>query len=378
MNRRQTERPVRLAFVGDVGLARRIPEALRRSLKDPDPPSYFKKLRDADLAFANLEFPFCAASAGGSPRKTLAREGDATLLTDLGIDVVCLANNHIMDGGPEGLRTTQATLHDLGIAACGAGGTIEEATRPAVLERNGIRIGFLGFVDGRAPTHSYIVRRDRGGAAPLDKNLISSSVKALRPDVDLLIVSLHQGVNYVPYASPRQRAFNQVAVAAGADLVVGHHPHVIQGHERMGNALAFYSLGEFLFDPSIGDVVDPRWEEARRKTCLIEVDFTRGQPLAFTVTPYRREDDFEVREVEGADAEEFSRYFTEISRVYEDYDPRLYVEAAGEGVVPHALKVLLYNLKRGNVGWLLGSLSRLRGRHLLIAWSYLKRKAGRS
>ena len=376
---RQTPTSTRLAFVGDVGLAHRIPEALRRSLAASEPPSFLKKLRDADLAFANLEFPFCATTDDDPSLKTRANQRDATLLNELGIDVVCLANNHLMDGGPEGLTTTRATLREIGIASFGAGETLDEATRPAILERNGIKIGFLGFVDGRPRTHDYIVRRDRGGAAPLDKKLITNSVRALRPDVDLLVVSLHQGVNYVPYASPRQREFNQVAVDAGADLVIGHHPHVIQGHERMGDALVFYSLGEFLFDPSVGNVVEPRWEEVRRKTCLLEVDFTPDHPFVFTVTPYRRDDDFEVRELKGADAGEFHRYFTEISKVYEDYNPRLYLETAGEGVVVHTLKVLLYNLKRGNVGWLLGSLSRLRGRHLLIAWSFLRRRrrAGR-
>ena len=365
---------VRLAFVGDVGLARRVPDALRKSLAVSEMPSFVNKLRGADLAFANLEFPFCAIDQDDSERKTLADGNDATLLGELGIDVVCLANNHLMDGGTEGLVTTKATLHELGIASFGGGETLAEATRPAILERNGIRVGFLGFVDGRARTHDYIVQRDRGGASPLDRNLIVDSVEDLRNEVDLLIVSFHQGVNYVPYASPRQREFNQIAVRAGADLTIGHHPHVVQGFERMGDALVFYSLGEFLFDPSVGNVVDPRWNEARRRSCLLEIDFEPGQPLSFTITPYRRDDNFEVRELRNGDADDFHRMFQEISSIYEDYDPRLYLEAAGQGVVQHTLKVMLYHLRRGDIGWLLGSLSRLRGRHLRIAWSYLRRR----
>ena len=145
----------------------------------------------------------------------------------------------------------------------------------------------------------------------------------------------------------------------------------------MGEALVFYSLGEFLFDPSVGDVVYSCWDEPRRLTCLLELDFEPGRSLSFTVTPYRRDNDFELQELRGGEAEDFHRMFHDISKVYLDYHPKLYLEAAGQGVVEHTLKVLLYHVKRGHIGWLLGSLSRLRGRHLRIAWSYLRRRFSR-
>jgi len=381
MNAEDTEtRPIRLAFVGDIGINRRVPAMLRSGLGTDPPPPYVTQLRGADIAFANLEIPFCrAADVDDDPDvKTRAQVEDAPLLRDLGFDLVTLANNHVTDGGPEALQLTRDTLDELGISWFGAGDDLEDAVRPVVIEKQGVKIGFVGFVEGRAHTHPHIVHRDQPGAAPLDHELIRKTVTALRPQVDLLCVSLHQGVNYVSYASPRQREFVRTAVDSGADLIIGHHPHVLQGWERIDKALVFYSLGEFLFDPDVGNVVDPRWDKARRQTGLLEVDYLPGQPLSFTFSPYRREENFLIRPLEGAAADRFHQWFDEISRVYENYDPSLYLEAASQGVTQHALKVLLYNLRRGNIRYLLGALSRLRGRHLRIAWAHFTKRFARS
>lgn len=386
---RPARQPLRLAFVGDVGLCLRVPELLRRSVTAADAPDFVRRLRAADLAFANLEAALHDEPQRFPQVRTLGDVAHAPLLRDLGLDVVTLANNHVLDVGPEGLDATRRALDALGIGHFGAGDDLEAALRPLIVERGGWTIGFVGFVEGRPVTHKYAARRNTPGAAYLDAELIRDAVTGLRPQVDLLVVSFHQGVNYVHYASPRQREFVREAVEAGADLVIGHHPHVLQGwqtwerSDASGQAIVFYSLGEFLWDPQVGDVVEPRWDAARRKTAIVEVTVVPQENavvskapfrLDVQVVPYQRTERFELCERTGADAEEFREWWNEISAIYDAYDPQIYLDAAGQGVVQHTVKVLGHNLLRGNLRYLVRSASRIRGRHLAIAWAHLRRR----
>ncbi len=368
---------LRLAFVGDVGLSARVTGMLRRDLASEPAPAFVQLLRSADLSFANLEVPLLGDAAAPAGLKIRGRAEDAAWLPRMGVHVVSLANNHIMDAGVEGLASTREALRAAGIQAVGAGDDLAEALEPAILERNGIRIGWLAFADGRAATHHYIARQNRPGAAPIDRDLIKHGVAALRPSVDLLCVSFHQGVNYVRYASPRQREFSRVAADAGADLVVGHHPHVLQGWERMGNTLVFHSLGELLWDAQLGNVVDPRWAEVRRQTAVLTMEWTRGVPPSFRFHPFHAADDFGITPLAEDDRRKFDARMAEISSVYDHYDPQVYLQAADNGVVEHWMKVARYNLRHGNIRYFTGILSRVRGRHLLIGWTHLKRRLRR-
>lgn len=373
MQENEPKRPpnggVRLAFVGDIGLSARVAEMLRR-----EDPAFVPLLREADLAFANLEVPLLGPAGAHASLKIRGEVADAPLLRKIGISVVSLANNHILDAGPEGLASTRSALRDLEIETIGAGASLDEALRPVILERRGIRIGWLAWAEGAASTHRYIARKDRPGAAPLEETAIRRSVTELRPQVDLLCVSVHQGVNYVHYASPRQRRFAQVAAEAGADLVIGHHPHVLQGWERIGRTLVFHSLGEFLWDPHVGNVVESRWNEARRRTAVLTIDVAPGRASGFTFHPFRAADDFRLLALSGEERARFDAWMGEISAVYADYDPSVYLEAADQGLVEHWLKVVRFNLRQGNVRYFTGILSRVRGRHLQIGWTHLKRK----
>jgi len=361
---------IELAFVGDVALCGRTPEKLREQLSNTQVPKFISHLRKADLSFANLEVPLCHIPASSNGLRELAQVEDASLLRDLGISVCSLANNHVFDAGAEAVLGTRKVLKELEIAAVGAGANLEEALQPVIIDKKGVKIGFLAFTEGRAYTHDYIARRNRAGAPPLDARLIRRSVKNLRSRVDLLCVSLHYGLNYVHYASPRQRDFAREAALAGADIIIGHHPHVLQGYERIGRCLVFYSLGEFLFDPNLGRVVEPQWEQKRGVTGILKVLWERGQVKEFRMIPFQRDPHFHLVSLEKRQNEEFQKWFAEISSIYEDYDPKTFYEATDCGIAEHAFKVLAYNLKKGNLSYLVGSLVRIRGRHLRIAWTY--------
>jgi hypothetical protein len=309
----------------------------------------------------------------------VARPKDATLLSDIGIRLVTIANNHIADAGARGIHETLDALRNVGIRAVGAGMSLQDALTPAVVEIRNCRLGFLAFVDGRPYTHRHVARTDAAGAAWLDENLVREAVTSLTASVDFVIVSFHHGLNYVHYASPRQRSFARIAADAGATVVIGHHPHVLQGRETVHHTPVFYSLGELLLDPSVGNVVEPRWEQVRRLTAILELTLEkRAGVTSVQLVPYRRNDQFDLHPLDIERRRAFDRWFEEISDVYDRYDPSIYLEAASEGVVQHVGKVMRHHLLRGNVAFLSRSVARVRPRHLRILFHYLFARRKRS
>lgn len=212
-------------------------------------------LRAADLAFVNLESPLCPQGPYGEPGTMVlrARPEAVRTLAEAGVDVVSLANNHALDCGARGLLLTRERLAEAGIAAVGAGESFEAAHGGAVLERGGLRVGFLAY--------TYAARNDWPGArgavvAGLDPSQLEADIRALRARSDVVVVSLHAGTEYSPRPHPEQQRFARRAVGAGAHLILGHHPHVRQPSEPHGSARIFYSLGNLVFDQP--------WPETRR------------------------------------------------------------------------------------------------------------------
>ncbi len=203
-------------------------------------------LADADITVANLEGTF---TEGGTPadKKYVFRTPprDAAGLALAGIDVVSLANNHALDFGPEGLRDTIAALDAVGIAHSGAGENDMAARRPAILPVRGLRVAFLSYA---ATADASAAAADADGVAWGTVDTISEDVKRARGQADVVVVSLHAGNEYADEPSDTQRLLAQAAIEAGATLVLGHHPHVLQRWEFRGPSFVAYSLGNFVFD----------------------------------------------------------------------------------------------------------------------------------
>jgi poly-gamma-glutamate capsule biosynthesis protein CapA/YwtB (metallophosphatase superfamily) len=237
----------RILFGGDVMLSRNV-GALARAKSDPSWPMHNVAglFSSADLAFVNLEAPF---SDRGRPTANgmVFRAGPEMVeaLLSAGIDVVSTANNHVRDCGAYGVGFTLDLLARNGIAAVGTGATSEMAHRGAVLERSGMRFGFLAYTfDQSNGNHPDIDDR----VAMMDVDRMSQDVKSMLQRADVVIVSMHAGLEYWTTPSPAQRKFARAAIDAGARVVVGHHPHVIQPVENWGDGVIFYSLGNLVFD----------------------------------------------------------------------------------------------------------------------------------
>jgi poly-gamma-glutamate synthesis protein (capsule biosynthesis protein) len=163
-----------------------------------------------------------------------------------GLDLVSLGNNHALDFGPEGLDETLATLDALSISAVGAGQSAAEAHRPVILNLRGAKVAFLAYAAARWNGSVDVPATDR--LAWAEPDAIRADAQAAAQRAGVVVVLLHAGTEYAAAPSPDQVAAAHAAIDAGADLVVGHHPHVTQTVERYGPGLIVYSLGDAIFD----------------------------------------------------------------------------------------------------------------------------------
>jgi len=203
----------------------------------------------ADIIFGNLE---CPLSRGGPARVDTnivlkTPPASVTALKYLNYDVVSLANNHVNDYGEEGLVETIEILRKNHIPCVGAGRNLEEASQEVTHDRNGLRISFFGYTASEKHGGSIIADADTAGCAPYDFSKIKSDIDRIKNHCDVICISLHWGFEGYVYPSPQQVELAHKIIDAGAHIVVGHHPHVIQGFERYKHGVIFYSLGNFFF-----------------------------------------------------------------------------------------------------------------------------------
>lgn len=249
--REQNVSEFQLLFAGDMHFEWGVREQQRSGLLTPI--EHVRRLFDsAALRIANLE---TAMSDRGSPPPgkpyifNASPEG-LRVLQALRLDAAILANNHSMDLGPEGLRSTLETLRSGGIAAVGAGENLQEAQAPLMLHSHGMQ--FALFALTLIEEENAAANSGRPGVA-IYTPAVLSKIAAVNRQADITIVSLHWGTEYYQRPGPDQVALARSLINAGADLVIGHHPHTPQGAELYRNGLIVYSIGNFLFGSSNED-----------------------------------------------------------------------------------------------------------------------------
>lgn len=223
--------------------------------------------RQADFGFVNLETPVAPAKGkAGRPFLFNAPEPLLDALKSSGIKIVSFANNHVMDQGYPGIAESLDELHSHGLLAAGAGPTAADSWKPVIAEKNGIRVGWLGITrwlngnrnpDKDSDPHVAFMPypNESGGATGLDEAGVIEAVKAARAQCDVLIVSIHWGIEYAPAPRPEDVDLAHKMLEAGATAIIGHHPHVLQPVETyrtqdQRNTVIVYSLGNFLSNQS--------------------------------------------------------------------------------------------------------------------------------
>ncbi len=223
----------------------------------------------------NLETVLCRD--GRLLEKAIVLRADPTMakyLQVVGIKAVNLANNHTFDYGPDGFRQTLSVLENSGVGYFGV--TETGIQSPYLFQANGLNIAVLGYTIGGTGDSDI-------GVARLDERRIKGDIADLKSrNIDRIIVNLHWGEEYVAYPSPEQQRIARRLIDAGADVIVGHHPHVVQGIEKYKNGAIFYSLGNFNF---VTSNIMPRFFACDRWGLMLLLRFPSHAPVDFLCIP---------------------------------------------------------------------------------------------
>lgn len=263
--------------VGDVMLAGRWAADIRKTGYDSPFQGVAAGLKSGDVTLANLESPIARGGVEftGKRFRFRAEPELARALGKSGINLVTLANNHTMDFGGGALLETIRHLEDAGITRIGAGRNLAEARKMALYSIKGKKFAFLGF--SLTQPAEFFAGRNRPGTAPGFEKIFIEDINQARKVADHVIVSFHWGTEGRSEIQPYQRTAAHKAIDAGADVIIGHHPHVLRGIERYKTGIVFYSLGNFTFaskgtSAADGVMVRLRFYEGEREAELLPLD----------------------------------------------------------------------------------------------------------
>lgn len=241
---------ITVAAVGDIIFDRNVAKLIAAEGGTAPLADVAEQLARADVTVGNLESPVSERGTRVTGKEYTFR-GDPRGVEGLvyaGFDAVSLANNHTLDYGPDALADTISSLDARGIAYSGAGADKAAAWQAAVIEVGDATVAYLAFSHILPP--GFIATDSKPGVAQGRNNMreVQRAIGAAKKRHDYVIVSFHWGVEKVDDANAEQVRDARLAVDAGADMVMAHHPHVIQGVERYKDSLIAYSLGDFVFD----------------------------------------------------------------------------------------------------------------------------------
>lgn len=305
------------SIVGDIMLGRRVGDSLARA---DDPAAALRpmarRLAAADVTVGNLESTLSTSGAPTQGGDSFGADPDVLAGLELaGFDVLSVANNHLGDYGTRAIGETITELRAGGFAPVGGGTNLARARRAVIVERKGVRIGFIATDSiGETPAASS----DRPGTnrinapprtGPLDRHAlarVAADIRALDARADLVVVLPHWGTQYTNVPERSQRTMAKAFAAAGADLVVGGHPHWVQGWETVGDTTVIHSLGNFIFDMD--------FMRQTQEGIAVEITSWGDRILAIEPVPYVIGDDFAPRPASGQRAEQIMDQIRRSSR----------------------------------------------------------------
>lgn len=295
--------PCSMVFTGDVLFQDNITSAYdRKGLSGILSPDLQKRMQEADLSMINEEFPF---GTGGTkaPDKQFTFKADPSYVKafqEMGVDIVSLANNHVLDYGKDVLSQTFTTLDGAGIPYVGAGETKERAMECESFTLNGTKVGIL-CASRVIPVADWDIRNGQPGVfTTYDPTDLVAQIKAAEKENDLVVVYVHWGIEKAETPEAYQRELAKQYIDAGADLVIGSHPHVLQGIEYYKGVPVVYSLGNFMFHETIS------------KTAMLQVDADENQKLSLKIVPAAASNSL-TYEMEGQQAQDLYDYMEQIS-----------------------------------------------------------------
>lgn len=276
---------ITLTVAGDFMLSRGVARAMRENGTLYPIEKVREHLAAADLTVVNLESPI-GVKGQPLPGKQIwfrAPPEAMEVLKAAGVDGVTVANNHILDYDTANFLETLDALKANGILYVGGGRDITEARKPMVLEARGVKVAFLGysqfadlFFDWNYP-RSFAATDTVAGVPRIQEDWLAADIKAAREQADVVAVAYHWGDEFQNYPNEEQKRIAHLTVDLGADLVLGYHPHAIQGFELYKGKLIAYSTGNFIMDRQDTDLA--------RESMLLDFTVAKDGVRSMTVLP---------------------------------------------------------------------------------------------
>ncbi|QYR20378.1 CapA family protein [Paenibacillus sp. sptzw28] len=241
---------VTLSFVGDILLASSVENLMEKNGYDYPYKKSLPFLTKPDIMAGNLETPITERGLPAANKSYVFKGSPKSLpaLKNAGFDIVNLANNHTLDQGVDGLLDTIGHLDEAGISNMGAGNDDAEAFKPAVLESNGVSVAYIGLTRV-VPVASWKADKNRPGLAETyDSTRALKAIREAKKLANIVVVMVHWGIEKSDTPNADQKRLAHEYIDAGADLVIGSHPHVLQGFEMYKGKWISYSLGNYIFN----------------------------------------------------------------------------------------------------------------------------------
>jgi len=297
----QVSEEVSLVAVGDISYSRGVERIVIKQNNTNYP---FLKIQDylksVDLVFGNLETPITQGPEIPDFEMIFrSNPGTEQALKQAGFSILSLANNHTPNFGEKGLKDTFNFFANAGIKYVGAGQNEQEAYQPVYIEKRGIKFAFLAYNDTDVVPAYYEASVNRAGTAFMRVDKMTEAVKEAKRKADFVIVSMHAGTEYAGKPNKSQVNFAHAAIDAGADLVIGHHPHVVQTMEKYKGKFIFYSLGNFVFD-------QPQSEETK-EGLAVKVYFAKNGINRISLLPVVMENLAQPRMADKNEADKISQ-----------------------------------------------------------------------
>jgi len=354
---------VKIAAVGDTMLGGKVNDAIERyGVK-----YIFGKIKNFiegdSVFFLNLEMPFSNNAPPHLPHVHPSFRVSSEMvrvLRFLGVDVVNIGTNHIKDFGEEGIGKTITVLRKNGIYPIGAGMDEFEAREPVIIVKGGVKIGFLGY----CKNGEYTANFRNSGSAPFNLDKILQDIRKLKPTVDVVVLSLHWGSELSEYPTPEQVKLAHQFIDEGSRIIIGHHPHVIQGIEHYHNGIIFYSLGNFLFDNYAGKVVYDGMMRERSESFVAIIKIT-GEQMEYKIVPLYFNENFQIKIAEGERREKILQKIKRISSVITNGNlGEMYFNVGIGNLVKREIKTYLKRFKKERMGFLLWALKNFKWRYI--------------
>lgn len=289
-----------LVFAGDVYISSHVAANYdREGIDSVLAPGLLAEMQNANLCMVNEEFPFGTVGTPMEDKQYTFQVNPfyVSLFEDMGVDIVSLANNHVLDYGTDCLKETFVTLEQTGIAFAGAGNTREEASALKTYDLNGETFGILAASRVIPVPEWNIENRQPGVFTTYDETALVESIKKAKESCDYVIVYVHWGVEHTTELTDHQTYLAHAYVDAGADLVLGSHSHCLQGIENYNGSLIFYSLGNYIFNQNI------------EKTMLVKLKSVKDEKEVSLIPAYAAG----AKTMEYENREEFFSYLEGLS-----------------------------------------------------------------